>query len=85
MNRQASPRVVAGAARYQPHIALLNIGEDLVGTTRLLKTDSPNLHTVIPIHTRFGDPRVPDLAAEVEALGLGVSLLHPNIAETYWY
>lgn len=66
---------------FRPHIALINGRQDVAGITELLKTANPNLHTVIPIHILFGDLRVPELAAQVEGLGVGVRLLHPNIAE----
>ncbi len=70
---------------FRPHVALINGRPDLVGITELLKTANPNLHTVIPIHIRFGDERVEGLRAGVEALGLGVRLLHPNIGEPLFF
>lgn len=67
---------------FRPHIALINGRQDVAGITELLKTANPNLHTVIPIHILFGDERVAGLRAGVEALGIGVRLLHPNIGVT---
>lgn len=76
---------------YQPHIAAINAQQpgrqpmDVAHTARLIATDNPNLHTVIPIHIRPGDPVVPRVAAAVQQLGLPVTVMEPAPGQRYEY
>ncbi len=81
--------------RYQPHVVMVPIAgrfmmhpDDAAFATKLLMTDNPNLKTAIPQHHRFngrpgwmGTPE--QYAAEVKKLGLGVTVLSPEIGKTY--
>lgn len=73
------------ALTFQPHIALINANEDFIGIAQTLMSENPNLHTVVPIHLRAGDPRFFDYAAQAESLGLGLTVFHPALGVPYWY
>jgi L-ascorbate metabolism protein UlaG (beta-lactamase superfamily) len=73
---------------YKPHLALLNLGTnrdtvDLPHMARLLATDNPNLRVVMPQHHRVGDPRLPQVAAEIQRLGVPARFVAPNLLEPY--
>jgi L-ascorbate metabolism protein UlaG (beta-lactamase superfamily) len=75
---------------YKPHVALLNLSSsrdpvDVAHMARLLLTDNPNLRTVIPQHYRVGDPRLAQIAAEIQRLGLPVRFLTPAILEPHTF
>ena len=54
---------------------------------RLLKTDNPNLKTIIPHHHRLkpppGAPTAADLDAALKTANLGVTVLNPELAKVY--
>ena len=77
---------------YKPVVAILPLAarrdpRDLAHMVRLLRTENPNLKTVIPHHHRLkpppGAPTPADLEREVKDLGLPVSVLNPELGKTY--
>lgn len=77
---------------YKPDVAILPLGgrrdpRDLAHMTRLLRTDNPNLKTVIPHHHRLkpppGAPTPADLEREIKALGIPVTVLNPELGRVY--
>ena len=78
--------------RFKPDVAILPLSngrdpEDLVEQARLLRTDNPNLKTVIPHHWRQQPPpgaHTPeDLAAAFKASGLPVTVIKPEFKKVY--
>lgn len=78
--------------RYKPDVAILCMSngrdpEDLVEQARLLRTDNPNLHTVIPHHVRIPPPpgahSAADLEAAFKASGLPITVIKPEFNKTY--
>ncbi|MGQ0664845.1 MAG: MBL fold metallo-hydrolase [Pseudomonadota bacterium] len=77
---------------YKPHVAILPLAgrrdpQDIVHMVRLLKTDNPNLRTIIPHHHRLqpppGAPTPADMENALKAAGLGVAVLNPELAKAY--
>lgn len=77
---------------YKPHAVILPISggrdpEEVVLMVRLLRTDNPNLTTVIPHHQRLspppGAPTPADLEKALRASGLPVKFLNPEIGKVY--
>ena len=77
---------------YKPDVAILSLAErreveDVVEMVRLLRTENPNLKTVIPHHHRIkpsaGAPTPADLDAALKAAGLPVRLLNPELSRVY--
>jgi L-ascorbate metabolism protein UlaG (beta-lactamase superfamily) len=78
--------------RYKPDVAILCMSngrdpEDLVEQARLLRTDNPNLHTVIPHHVRIPPPpgahSAADLEAAFKASGLPITVIKPEVNKIY--
>lgn len=78
--------------RYKPDVAILCLSngrdpEDLVEQARLLRTDNPNLKTVIPHHWRLQPPPGAHTPADVEAAfkasGLPVAVIKPEFNKVY--
>jgi L-ascorbate metabolism protein UlaG (beta-lactamase superfamily) len=77
---------------YKPDVAILPLKatadpEDLVEMVRLLRTENPNLKTVIPHHHRLQPPAGATtpltLEAALKASGLPVTLLNPDLKKVY--
>ena len=77
---------------YKPDVAILpmkanNDPQDIVHMVRLLRTENPNLKTVIPHHHRLQPPPGATTPAAVEAAlktaGLPVTLLNPDLKKVY--
>jgi L-ascorbate metabolism protein UlaG (beta-lactamase superfamily) len=77
---------------YKPHVAILPLAQrrdpqDIVHMVRLLRTDNPNLKTIIPHHHRLqpppGAPTPADLEAALMSANLGVTVLNPELAKVY--
>ncbi|HEV8309948.1 MAG TPA: MBL fold metallo-hydrolase [Methylomirabilota bacterium] len=80
------------AARYKPDVAILPLSdrrevEDVVEMVRLLRTENPNLKTIIPHHHRLkpapGAPTPADLESALKAAGFPVRLLNPELSRSY--
>jgi L-ascorbate metabolism protein UlaG (beta-lactamase superfamily) len=78
--------------RFKPDVAILCLSggrdpQDLVEQARLLSTDNPNLHTVIPHHVRIptpaGTPSAGDLEAAFKASGLPITVIKPEFNKVY--
>jgi L-ascorbate metabolism protein UlaG (beta-lactamase superfamily) len=78
--------------KYKPNVAILCLSngrdpEDLVEQARLLRTDNPNLKTVIPHHVRLQPPPGSHNAADVEAAfkasGLPIAVIKPEFNKVY--
>jgi L-ascorbate metabolism protein UlaG (beta-lactamase superfamily) len=78
--------------QFKPDVAILCLSNgrdpnDLVEQTKLLRTDNPNLKTVIPHHWRLQPPpgaHTPDeLAAAFKASGLPVAVIKPELKKVY--
>jgi L-ascorbate metabolism protein UlaG (beta-lactamase superfamily) len=78
--------------RFKPDVAILCMSngrdpEDLVEQARLLGTDNPNLHTVIPHHVRIPPPpgahSAADLEAAFKASGLPITVIKPEFNKVY--
>jgi L-ascorbate metabolism protein UlaG (beta-lactamase superfamily) len=78
--------------RYKPDVAILCLSsgrdpEDLVEQARLLRTDNPNLRTVIPHHVRIPPPpgahSAADLEAAFKASGLPIMVIKPEFKKVY--
>jgi L-ascorbate metabolism protein UlaG (beta-lactamase superfamily) len=78
--------------KYKPDVAILCLSngrdpEDLVEQARLLRTDNPNLKTVIPHHIRLQPPPGAHDAADVEAAfkasGLPITVIKPEFNKVY--
>jgi L-ascorbate metabolism protein UlaG (beta-lactamase superfamily) len=77
---------------YKPDVAILSLAsrrdpQDIVHMVRLLRTDNPNLKTVIPHHHRLqppaGAPTVADMENVLKASGLPVRVLNPELSRAY--
>jgi len=77
---------------YKPDVAILNMSQrrdaqDIVHMVRLLRTENPNLKTVIPHHHRLqppaGAPTATDLENAIKAAGLPVRVLNPELSRSY--
>ena len=77
---------------YKPNVAILQMSagkdpQDLVEEIKMLRTDNPNLKTVIPHHHRLqvpaGGTTPADVAAAVKAAGLPVRVLIPELGKSY--
>lgn len=77
---------------YKPDVAILQMSagkdpQDLVEEIKMLRTDNPNLKTIIPHHHRLqvppGGTTPADVAAAVQAAGLPVQVLIPELGKSY--
>ena len=77
---------------YKPDVAILPLSasrdpQDLVHMVRLLRTDNPNLKTIIPHHHRLqpplGAPTPATMEAAFQAAGLPVTVLNPDLKKVY--
>jgi len=77
---------------YRPDVAILPLSgrrdpQDIVPMVRLLRTDNPNLKTIIPHHHRLkptpGTPTPADMEQALKAAGLPVTVLNPELAKVY--
>jgi L-ascorbate metabolism protein UlaG (beta-lactamase superfamily) len=78
--------------QFKPDVAILCLSngrdpDDLVEQARLLRTDNPNLKTVIPHHWRLQPPpgahSPADLEAAFKASGLPVTVIKPEFNKVY--
>jgi len=77
---------------YKPDVAILPLSanrdvEDVVQMVRLLRTENPNLKTVIPHHHRLqppmGAPTPMTLEAALKAANQPVTVLNPDLRKVY--
>jgi len=77
---------------YKPHVAILPLSanrdpQDIVHMVRLLRTENPNLKTIIPHHHRLkpsaGAPTPGDMENALRAAGLPVAVLNPELGKGY--
>jgi L-ascorbate metabolism protein UlaG (beta-lactamase superfamily) len=77
---------------YKPDVAILPLSggrdpQDLAHMVRLLRTENPNLKTIIPHHHRLkpppGAPTPADMANALRAAGLPVAVLNPELGKVY--
>jgi L-ascorbate metabolism protein UlaG (beta-lactamase superfamily) len=77
---------------YKPDVAILPLSanrdpQDIVHMVRLLRTENPNLKTIIPHHHRLqpppGAPTPATLEATLKAAGLPVTVLNPDLRRVY--
>ncbi|MGH7362422.1 MAG: MBL fold metallo-hydrolase [Candidatus Methylomirabilales bacterium] len=77
---------------YQPDVAILVLSvnrdvEDIAQMARFLAMGNPRLKTVIPHHHRLqppaGAPTPQDLAREIQALNLPVTVMSPELKKAY--
>lgn len=77
---------------YKPDVAILSLAQrrdadEVVHMVRLLRTENPNLKTVIPHHHRLqpppGAPTVAELERAIQAAGLPVKVLNPELSRSY--
>ena len=77
---------------YKPDVAILPLKatadpQDVVEMVRLLRTENPNLKTVIPHHHRLQPPQGGTtplmLEAALKSSGLPVTLLNPDLKKVY--
>ena len=77
---------------YKPDVAILHMAagkdpQELVEIVRLLRTDNPNLKTVIPHHHRLSVPpggtTIADYDKALKDSGLPVTLLNPELKKMY--
>ena len=77
---------------YKPDVAILQMSaakdpQDVVEEIKMLRTDNPNLKTVIPHHHRLqvppGGTTPADVAAAVKAAKLPVRVLIPELGKSY--
>ncbi|MBI4593779.1 MAG: MBL fold metallo-hydrolase, partial [Candidatus Rokubacteria bacterium] len=77
---------------YKPDVAILPLAgrrdvQDFPHMVRLLRTENPNLKTIIPHHHRLkppaGAPTPADLDNAVKAAGLPVRVLNPELSRVY--
>jgi L-ascorbate metabolism protein UlaG (beta-lactamase superfamily) len=77
---------------YKPDIAILPLSgdrdvQDIVHMVRLLRTENPNLKMIVPHHHRLSPPPAAPTPADMEgalkAAGLPVTVLNPELGETY--
>ena len=79
-------------ARYKPDVAILPLPDrrdpdEIVDMVRLLRTENPNLKTIIPHHHRLkpapGASTPADMERVLRAAGLPVSVLNPELGKAY--
>ena len=77
---------------YKPDVAILPLSnnrdpQDIVHMVRLLRTENPNLKTIIPHHHRLqpppGAPTPAAMDAALKAAGLPVTVLNPDLSKVY--
>jgi L-ascorbate metabolism protein UlaG (beta-lactamase superfamily) len=77
---------------YRPDVAILPLSnnrdpQDIVHMVRLLRTENPNLKTIIPHHHRLqpppGAPGPAALESALKAAGLPVTVLNPDLSKVY--
>ena len=77
---------------YKPDVAILPLSgrrdpQDIAHMVRLLRTDNPNLKTIIPHHHRLkaepGSPTPADMEKVLKAAGLPVTMLNPELRKVY--
>ena len=77
---------------YKPDVAILPIStnrdpQDIVHMVRFLRTENPNLKTIIPHHHRLkpppGAPTPADMERVLKAAGLPVTVLNPELGKAY--
>ena len=77
---------------YKPDVAILPLSanrdvQDVVHMVRLLRTENPNLKTVVPHHHRLqpppGAPTPVTLEAALKTAGLPVAVLNPDLKKVY--
>lgn len=76
---------------YRPDVAILPLSgrrdvQEIVHMVRLLRTENPNLKTVIPHHHRLQQPpgvTPADLDNAIKASGLPVRVLNPELSRSY--
>lgn len=77
---------------YKPDVAILPLSggrdpQDIVHMVRLLRTENPNLRTIIPHHHRLKPPPAAPTPADMEralkASGLPVTVLNPELGKVY--
>ena len=79
-------------ARYKPDVAILPLSDrrdadDIVDMVRLLRTENPNLKTIIPHHHRLkpapGAATPADMERVLKEAALPVRVLNPELGKTY--
>jgi L-ascorbate metabolism protein UlaG (beta-lactamase superfamily) len=82
------------AQMYKPDVAILHMGADhepmdIAMSVKLLQTENPNLKMVIPHHNRVtppaGQTTVAEVQAAIDAMGLGVPVMQPNLSQVYTF
>jgi L-ascorbate metabolism protein UlaG (beta-lactamase superfamily) len=77
---------------YKPDVAILPLSQrrdaaEIAHMVRLLRTENPNLKTIIPHHHRLqpppGAPTVADMERAIKAAGLPVVVLNPDLSRAY--
>jgi L-ascorbate metabolism protein UlaG (beta-lactamase superfamily) len=77
---------------YKPDVAILPLSTnrdplDIVHMVRLLRTENPNLKTIIPHHHRLqpppGAPTPAAMEAALKTAGLPVTVLNPDLSKVY--
>jgi L-ascorbate metabolism protein UlaG (beta-lactamase superfamily) len=77
---------------YKPDVAILPLSanrdpQDIVQMVRLLRTENPNLKTVIPHHHRLqpppGAPTPATMESALRSAGLPVTVLNPSLGRVY--
>jgi len=77
---------------YKPDVAILPLlsrsdPKDIVHMVRLLRTENPNLKTIIPHHHRLkigpGEPTPADMERALKDAGLPVTVLNPELGKVY--
>jgi L-ascorbate metabolism protein UlaG (beta-lactamase superfamily) len=77
---------------YKPDVAILPLSnnrdpQDIVHIVRLLRTENPNLKTIIPHHHRLqpppGAPTPAAMEAALKTAGLPVTVLNPDLSKVY--
>jgi L-ascorbate metabolism protein UlaG (beta-lactamase superfamily) len=77
---------------YKPDVAILPLSnnrdpQDIVHMVRLLRTENPNLKTIIPHHHRLqpppGAPTPAAMEAALKTAGLPVTVLNPDLSKVY--
>lgn len=77
---------------YKPDVAILPLlsrsdPKDIVHMVRLLRTENPNLKTIIPHHHRLkigpGQPTPADMERALKDAGLPVTVLNPELGKVY--
>jgi L-ascorbate metabolism protein UlaG (beta-lactamase superfamily) len=80
------------AQLYKPDVAILHMGADhepmdIAMSVKLLQTENPNLKMVIPHHNLVnptaGQTTVAEVQAAIDAMGLGVQVMQPNLSQVY--